>query len=242
MTRSRLLLALISLGAVACSREGATALHFSEQEPEGEKFATRMLVTDRYLRIDYGVDSDDFILFDRKLPTIFSVNHNDKTIMVIKPLPIRLAKPSPFEHRTEKTKDTPPAVGGKSVVHYRLSTNDELCIDVFAAEGLLPTAVQALREYHLSIAGEHAAALTSAPPEGRSDCDLANFVFAPTRHLELGFPIRQEDTGGNVRQLVDFKQDLKIEEKLFSLPSGYKQYSPAELRGDESPATPRTTS
>lgn len=233
--------ALAALSVAACTRAETTALYFSEQEPQGETFATRMLVTDRYLRIDYGVDTDDFILFDRKLPTIFSVNHNDKTIMVIKPSPVRLAKPARFEHRTEKTNEAPPAVGGKPVAHYRLSTNDELCIDVFAAKGLLPTAVAALREYHLSIAGEHAAAMTNAPPEVTSDCDLANFVFAPTRYLEHGFPVRQQDMGGNVRQLVDFKQGLKIDAELFNLPPGYRQYSPAELRG-EPPEVLGTTS
>lgn len=237
MKRGVLTLA-VALLTTACTRAETTALYFSEQAPEGETFATRMLVTDRYLRIDYGVDSDDFILFDRKLPTIFSVNHNDKTIMVIKPAPIRLEKPARFEHRTEKTNDTPPAVGGKPVTHYRLSTNGELCFDVFAAKDLLPTAVAALREYHLSIAGEHAAAMTDAPPEAKTDCDLANFVFAPTRYLEHGFPIRQQDLGGNVRQLVDFKQNLKIDDKLFNLPAGYRQYSPAELRGEPAAAAP----
>lgn len=238
MKRAALTLA-VALLAAACTRAETTALYFSEQAPEGETFATRMLVTDRYLRIDYGVDTDDFILFDRKLPTIFSINHNDKTIMVIRPAPIRLERPARFEHRTEKTADTPPAVGGKPVTHYRLSTNDELCIDIFAAKDLLPTAVAALREYHLSIAGEHAAAMTNAPPEAKSDCDLANFVFAPTRYLEYGFPIRQQDLEGNVRQLVDFKQNLKIDDKLFKLPDSYRQYSPAELRGEpgEAPGT-----
>lgn len=234
--------ALAMLSAAACTRAETTALYFSEQEPQGETFATRMLVTDRYLRIDYGIDTDDFILFDRNLRTIFSVNHNDKTIMVIKPTLVRLEKPARFEHRTEKTNDTPPAVGGKAVTHYRLSTNDELCIDVFSAKDLLPTAVAALREYHLSIAGEHAAAMTNAPPEAKSDCDLANFIFTPTRYLEYGFPVRQQDMNGNVRQLVDFKQNLKIDTKLFDLPTGFRQYSPAELRGDEPAVGARTIS
>lgn len=231
----------LALLVAACTRADTTALYFSEQEPQGEAFATRMLVTDRYLRIDYGVDTDDFILFDRKRRTIFSVNHDDETIMVVKPTPIRLDRPARFRHRTEKTKDTPPPVGGKPVTHYRFLINDELCIDVFSAKDLMPQAVAALREYHLSIAGEHAAAMTNAPPEVKSDCDLANFVFAPTRYLEHGFPIRQQDFGGNVRQLVDFKRNLEIDPKLFDLPAGYRQYSPAEMRGEPGEA-PRTAS
>lgn len=234
------LLVAVCLGGCERGPERATALYFSEQEQGGEPFPTRMLITSKYLRIDYGVDDDDFILFDRKKPEIYSINREDKTVMVIGAAKIALAPPKHFVHRTEQDrgKEAPPAVGGKAIAHFRLFTNDEICYDVFAADGLLPQAVTALREYHQTIAGEHAAAMAHTPKEMQSACDLANFIFTPVRHLEQGFPVRQQDALGNVRQLRDYKLDYAVDEKLFQLPADFKRYRPNALRGEagESPS------
>ena len=55
------------LALTGCGDAGkATVLHYAEQEPGGEPFRTRMIVTARYLRIDEGVESKDFLLFDRR--------------------------------------------------------------------------------------------------------------------------------------------------------------------------------
>lgn len=216
----------------ACRGGNVTALYFSEQEPGSEPATTRMLVTDAYLRIDYGADDNDFILFDRKATTIYSVNRADRTVLVIKPLPITLAPPKPFVHQVKTDPENYPAVGDRKVTHYRLLTNEKECYDLFAADGLLPQAVQALREYQTVIAGEHAAAMRNAPEEARIACDLANFIFLPARHLEHGFPIRQKDMNGNVRQLGDYKQGVAIDAALFAIPEGYKRYSTQEMRGE----------
>lgn len=229
----RLFLAVLSLLLLAACRGGdATALYFTEQEPGAGAATTRMLLTDRYLRIDYGADEDDFILFDRREPAIYSVNHSDKTILVISPLAVNLDPPTPFTHEVAKDDEAYPEVAGKKVTHYRLLTNAKQCYDVFAADGLLPQAVQALREYHATIAGEHAAAMRNTPKDVRSACDLANFIFLPARHLEFGFPIRQVDMAGNVRQLVDYKQGIGIDAKLFELPQGFRRFRTGEMRGE----------
>lgn len=233
MNLRRLAILLVFVSLAACrSGSGATALYFSEQEAGSEPVPTRMLVTEQHLRIDYGQDDEDFILFDRKAPAIYSVNRTDKTILVITPLPVALAEPARFRHEVAKDAETYPPVAGKTVSHYRLLTNAKQCYDVFAADGLLPQAVAALREYHSTIAGEHAAAMQHTPKEERNDCDLANFIFAPARHLEFGFPIRQEDMTGNVRQLVDFRLDQQFDPKLFHLPEGFRHYRASEMRGD----------
>lgn len=225
-------LVLMSILTAACDRGGdtAVALYFSETERGGEPFATRMLVTSKFLRIDYGVDTDDFILFDRKRPTIFSVNRNDKTVLVIEPLPITLAAPSPFEHSVEQDSAQAPAVGGKPVARFRFKTNHTQCYDVFAAKDLLPDAVAALREYHETIAGQHARAMEVTPKDMQRACDLANYIFAPTRHLAQGFPVRQQDIEGNTRQLVNYKEGFAVDPMLFRLPAEFKHYRAGENR------------
>jgi hypothetical protein len=67
------------------------------------------------------------------------------------------------------------------------------CYDLYAADGLLPGAVVALREYRLILAGQQALTAAVTPPEMQSSCDLANNVFLPVRHLEHGFPVRLTD-------------------------------------------------
>lgn len=224
--------ALSALGPATAAPDGAgTALYFEEQERGGEPAATRMLVTREFLRMDYGQDSDDFILFDRKQPTIYSVNHADKTALVIKPLKMT-AKPSkPLTHRVEKDTQSLPAVDGKRVVHYELFTNQRRCYDLFAADGLLPDAVAALREYAQTMAGEQGATLAFTPVEMQDTCDVANHVFAPTRHLAHGFPVRLEDFAGKSRQLVNYEQGRVFSPSLFVVPETYRRYRMQDMRG-----------
>src|SRR5216684_2588840 len=157
---------LIPLFLTACAPTlPVIALFFSEKEQGGEPFQTRMLITPRYLRIDEGNDTGDYILFDRTHSAIYSVNYLDKTILIISPSKIDLAPPKVFKHEVRVDKDSYPDVGGKKVIHYQLLTNRTRCYDVFAAQGLLPEASQALREYHQALAGEQAAIMKNMPIE-----------------------------------------------------------------------------
>lgn len=206
-------------------------LYFEEQESGSQPAKTRMLVTADFLRIDYGKDDDDFILFDRKRPTVYSVNHADKTTLVIVPLKVTAKPPQPFTHRVKKDEQAFPAVGGKAVVHYQLLTNDRVCYQLFAAEGLLPETLPALREYARTMAGEQGATLAFTPMEMQDTCETANHVFAPARHLAHGFPVRLEDFTGKTRQLVNYEQGKKFPPSLFTLPESYRRYRLQDMRG-----------
>lgn len=207
-------------------------LYFDESELDGPPARTRMLVTTEFLRIDYGNDDDDFILYDRKRPAIYSVNHADKTALVITPLKVTAKPPRPFVHRAEKDREPFPAVDGKRVVHYELFTNERRCYDLFAADGLLPDAVAALREYAQTMAGEQGATLAFTPVEMQDTCDIANHVFAPTRHLAHGFPVRLEDFAGKTRLLVNYEQGKAFPASLFAVPENYRRYRMQDMRGD----------
>lgn len=215
----------------APAKQAGTALYFEEQERGSEPAATRMLVTPEFLRIDYGKDDDDFILYDRKRPTIYSINHADKSALVISPAKVTAKPPRPLTHRVEKDRQSIPAVGGKPVVHYELFTNDRRCYDLFAADGLLPEVLPALREYAQTMSGEQGATLAFTPQEMQDTCDVANHVFMPTRHLEHGFPVRLEDFAGKTRQLVNYEQGKTFSPSLFIVPEGYKRYRMQDMRG-----------
>ena len=210
---------------------GTTALFFVEREQGGEPFQTRILVTAKYLRIDEGNDTGDYILFDRSRPTIYDVNYADKTVLVITPLKVDLVPPKVFKHEVHVDKDSYPSISGKKVIRYQLLTNQTRCYDVFAAEGLLPQALQALREYHQALAGEQAATMKNTPREMQSACDLANHIFLPARHLGQGFPVRQEDMAGNLRQLINYDEHYRSDQTLFQLPENFTRYRAQEMRG-----------
>ncbi|MBI3571821.1 MAG: hypothetical protein HY082_12105 [Gammaproteobacteria bacterium] len=206
-------------------------LYFVEREPGGEPYRTRMIVTAGFLRMDGGQDSRDFLLFDRADGSIYSVSSADKQVLVIRPRPVELKPPAKFAHRVVTDTAAYPAVGGRKVTHYELLTNEKRCYDLYAAEGLLPGAMVALREYRLILAGQQALTAAVTPPEMQSPCDLANNVFLPVRYLEHGFPVRLADMTGRTMELVDYKTDFRATADMLKLPEGYSRRSIEELRG-----------
>jgi len=221
------------VAAAGCTQNKSDTvfLLFNENEPGGQPYPVRMLVTQKFLRIEDGDGKSGFILFDRTGRKIYSVNNETRSTLVLEGRPVKLAAPKQFEHRAERDDEKLPDVAGKSVTHYRLTTNGELCFDVYAADGLLPQAVAALREYHETLAAEQAVLQASVPAEFQSVCDLADYVFLPARYLAQGFPVRQVNRAGVTRQLTDYKIGVPVEAKLFELPPDYRQIAPAEMRG-----------
>lgn len=229
---------VVVVATVGCARppaaSGATAVYMVEHEADFEPTRTRMIVTPEFLRIDDGRDGGDFLLYHRRERTIYNVSAADALILVIAPQPVGAA-PLALEHRIESENNNAPDVGGKKVRHYRLLTNRDLCYDLYAADGLLPEVVTALREFRETLAGEHAQALAFTPQEMQTPCDLANNIYAPARHLAHGFPIRVAETNGRdatrvrTTELLDYRQGFAADAALFRLP-GYRRMTLQELR------------
>lgn len=224
--------AILGAQLAGCGDGGnATALYYAEQDAGSAPYQTRMIVTDRWLRIDDGPQGKDFLLFDRRDRTIYNLNTADESILVLSPLAVGISSPLALRHRVDKDEAGLPSVGNRTVRHYRLHTNDTLCYDLYAADGLLPGAVQALREYREALAGQQAVPLPSAPKEVLAGCDLANNIFLPARHLDYGLPVRLSETGVRTSELVDYNTDFKAEAALFELPPNYKRLTIEQLRG-----------
>jgi hypothetical protein len=181
-----------------------TMLMFEDQDSLNEPaYMTRLLLTNDYLRIDDGEDHGDFALLDREDGTVFSVSHEDAGGV--------------------------PDVGGNKVSRYYMFTNGKRCMEVYAVTGFYDDAVNALTELSNTLAGQHAKGLEFIPDEARSDCDLANNIFVPDRHLSKGFPIRQKDFAGRTRKLVTVKDDVMIDSSIFELPEGYERFMPGAI-------------
>ena len=208
----------------------STAVFFLDREPGNEPYPTRMLVTSKFLRIDDGTEEGDFLLFNRHQKIIYSVSRADKQVLAIAAKTITLTPPTNFTHKIVTDPAHFPSVGGHRVKHYELLTNGERCYDVYAAKGLLPEALSALREYRQALAGEQAAMVPVTPEEFENRCDLANHVFLPARHLAHGFPVRFSDMTGKTSELVDIQLNFKASAELFRLPESYKRLRIEDLR------------
>ena len=227
------LIALITLGCLLATQwvSAATAVWFDEQEPGTDTYAVRMIVTDAYLRIDDGTDASDYILLDRSDGTIYSVNHEDQTVIDIKRTPVSIPKPSSLTHSAEvlEMKKGPP-IDGKEVRLYQLKAAGKKCSELAAADGLLPDVVKALKEYRLTLAGEQSQVTQIMPERLRNDCDLVENIFAPAAHLEHGFPVFHRNFLGRVRSLKTMDKSFIVNKNLFELPADYRHFSPANLR------------
>jgi hypothetical protein len=230
-----LVLMMTAVVLAACERApspvNTTALWFIEQEPRTEPYRTRMLVTDDYLRIDDGEGTGDFVLYARRERAIYNVTSGDRLVLVIREA--AAGAPPTLRHETVREKDEAPQVGGHAVVHYRLMTGGKVCHDLYAAAGLLPQAVEALREFISVLASDQAARLAGLPREVLTPCYLANNAYAATRYLDYGLPVRRADHDGRVSELVDYRTGFAVEAGLFRLPADYRRMEIAELRGKQ---------
>ena len=238
-------LSMLALLLAACQQEqgstapqdvktstGATLLNFVEFEKTVEPYATRLIVTNKYMRFDDGEGSPDFVLFDRQKGVIYSVNSEEQTIMAVHQKDVQLD--APYELKLTHTKldnlKDAPTIAGKQAEHYQFSANGERCYDVITVPGLMPDVVHALREFGELLASDSKVTFATLPADLQKPCDISMNTFAPGRHLEFGFPIQEWNMNGSGRSLLDYQLDYQPDQVLFVLPEGYRQFTVQEFR------------
>jgi hypothetical protein len=223
--------ALVFSAPLRAADVDSVMLLYQAQEPGAGSYPSRILVTERYVRMDDGVDTGDYLVFDRKTRLISSVTHDDQTVFEIPPRKVTQPAPMPLKLRTEEVvlKEDAPMVAGKAPHHRQLYVNDKLCYSVVAVPGLMEDAVQALRDFRRVLAGEHAKTLPRIPADMQEPCDLALNTFHPNWQLKFGLPLQEWDEKGNRQVLMDYKQGFKVDEKLFTLPQGFSHYNSDQI-------------
>lgn len=218
--------------AVDKSQSVSTLIWFQERESGTDYYRVRMIMNNHFLRIDDGEQSNGFVLFDRNQKTIYSVDHENRSVLVLSDKLINLDKPKLFRLTEEEVNsEDSPLIGESKIKIHRLYTNKQLCFEVASAADLLPDVVGVLGEFHRALAAEQAAAMQYMPKDLASDCDLSEMVFVPDRYLKFGFPVRQRDYNGKLRELEDFDSNYRADPRLFELPIGYRHVMTEGLRG-----------
>ena len=204
---------------------------YMEKEDGVDPFQTRVFVSKDFLRFDDGEGSVNYVLMDRASKKIYSVNHENKTVMILQEKHSPATPPFELKYAVKKIGDMAeaPQINGKQPEHYQLSTNDQVCVDVVAVDGLMPEAVQAFKDFQMVLASDSATTIGNLPADMQDPCVMAMTTFAPTRHLEYGLPV-QEWKPGYSRSMMDYKQAYPVDADTFVVPKDYFSYTVQEFR------------
>lgn len=201
---------------------------YSERERAGtEAYRSLWYVNKNYMYVSDDRAPNDFLLFDRKKRTIYSVTRANKTVFVIKPKDIKRKAPIEINYVSESQPSSAiPQVSGRVATHYRYNANGKQCYDAVTLEKeFLPEVVEVLREFRQVLAGEHASTVHSMPADTHDPCDLALNIYHADQHLETGLPLREWDQKGFLKFMVNYKLNYKMDTSKFEIPADYNEFS-----------------
>lgn len=222
-------LSLLGLVAGAAVADTAVELTYDDFEPGVEVARSRVLVTERWLRWDDGIDEGDYVLFDRQSNELFSVSHGDQSVLHVprgKDLP---AVPESLSITRQPSGSPAPKVGDHEIKSYEVQAMGQVCAAFSVAPELLPDAAAALRAYQMTLARSSLSRLSATPAEMHTPCFLGNNIYGVDLRYSAGLNIAERRADGRGRLLADFREGVKIAPILFTLPD-YVRY---QLPGSE---------
>ena len=206
----------------AAGRVMVTMLRFEEAEPGAGAYSTRMLVSERYIRIDDGPGAVDYILYDNREKRIFSVLAARRQVLVVEPGRDYQPPPPDLALRQEKVMDENiPAAAD----YYRFYADEVLCYHVVTKAGFLPAVATIMRDYHRVLSAQQQQISHATPAALRTPCYKANYLYAPATYMSRGFPIQQWDQAGYRRALEAYEEGVLVDAALFTVPPSYHRYS-----------------
>ncbi|TNF38643.1 MAG: hypothetical protein EP315_00980 [Gammaproteobacteria bacterium] len=203
----------------------ATVFWYEEQEQGTDAVLMRYVVTEDFIRIDNGNVDDDFLLYDHAQKIVYSANHRDETVMVIKHIPWTTPEFS-FHHEVKrKPLQGAPTIAGKQVESYRVFAEQTLCADIQLLPDMFVDEMKLFHDYQLTLSGQLVGSLHNTPEEYRTPCYLLHQVYNEGAYYNSGLPIQEWHERGYLRVLKNFTRE-KVSEALLKIPQHYKQYSP----------------
>ncbi|USF88191.1 hypothetical protein [Candidatus Endoriftia persephonae] len=219
-----LVLALSAAVSASATELDARLLVFRVSEPGAEPYISRVIVSDDFLRLDQGASSPGFILLDRQAEVIYSVNPDDRLVLVFRAEAGGSEAPvqAQLEMRQLELADAP-TVAGVQPQEWQISVAGQLCERGLVAPGLMPEARAALQEYQRLLARQQLATLASIPPEFQEPCDLLLNIQRPGLLLQKGLPLQQWSPAGHRQELLDFRRQFPVNRELFVLPESFRR-------------------
>lgn len=218
-----LILMLLLTETVLAKNIKTLALYYEEVEEGVGAQTMRYLINEEFIRIDNGDPKADFILFDVNKKTIFSVNHEDQTILKINNYPWKQPE---FDFKTtviEKPMLEAPKIFNKTVFNYQAKAEKAVCTQVFLIKDTYPEQMQTLYLYQQVLSGQQVTTLKSTPKELQTPCFLVDQVYHAGEYYLSGLPVQITYSRGYAKLLKDIKP-LEVDTGLFKLPKDYSDY------------------
>ncbi len=202
-------------------------LKYIEREQGVDEYETIMLVSDRYIRIDQMGDDSGFIIYDDKNKIIFSVSHNDQSVLVIKEY-VFTEKDSPVRHKLEYLQLTDaPTISGKNIFNYRLYTTEgyeETCTEIQLVENLLPEVTGLLRNYQKIVSGQQVKITDNKINDIQTACYFVDQIYNAGEYYEKGLPVQEWHSNEHSKTLTSYKK-ISVNKEKFTIPENYRQFS-----------------
>ncbi len=223
-TTALLLTALVLLGVTGAPRAqtSATVVWFQKQEPGISPYRVRYIVTPRFMRSDDGVDSGDFLLFDRQARKIYSVARDNRTVLEVDGAGSLPQKPPTLRFSIDqRSARGAPSVAGREPLEVELSAGGEVCRTALVAPGFLEPVRLAMQEFNRALAVQQARTLGRTPVEMQTPCFLSHYLYAADFQLRQGMLLADWNKAGERRELTGFKRDVVVDDALFQVPAAY---------------------
>jgi hypothetical protein len=197
---------------------------YEEREAGIDPYPVRILVSPEYVRFDDGYDESDFVLLDRGSRTLFSVTHENRSILEIRNYPFNGSLPPGITLTEDRIEDdNVPTIAGKQPLHVRYLANETPCYQAISVSGLMEKAVNGLIEYETALGERQLGNLQSVPDTMQTPCFLSRYAYAPERHYAHGLPVQIWDETGFYRSLTDFHESKTVAAVLFEVPDSYEK-------------------
>ena len=228
-------LAMLLLGT-ACSQSAApppkaqtdavtnvSIISYIEQETGVDPYPVRILANSDYVRLDDGYDESDYVLFDRRSRTLFSVSHEGHSVLEIRNHPFSGSLPTDITLTEASVVDNEaPTIAGKHPLHFKYLANGTPCYQTVSVSGLLEEAVAGMSEFDRALGERQLDNMQSVPEAMQTPCFLSRYVYAPARHYTHGLPVQLWDESGFYRSLTDFQAGETVKQALFEVPGDYE--------------------
>ncbi len=216
----------VSANAALAEKIQSLILHYDEVEHGVSSHNARYIINDKFMRIDNGHESDDYILFNVKDKTIDSVNHDDKTILHID---ANDWKQPEFEFKVtlhNEIMQGAPKVHGKDVYSYQIKADGEMCTNVSLIKDIYLDKMEILYQYQQVLSGQQVATLKNTPIDFQTPCFLVDQIYHTGDYYKMGLPLQITFSRDYMKLLKDYTS-AEFDSKLFTLPESYKTYSAA---------------
>ncbi len=217
------LISLMFSNVVTAEKQKSLALYYDEIEAGAGVQNIRYLINNQFVRIDDGSDKADFVLFDVNKKIIYSINHDDQTILKIDDNKWQQPEFDFNVNIQNNAMSDAPKIQNKTVYAYSVKADEKLCTEVFMIKDTYADEMKILYEYQQVLSGQQVATLNHTPKEMQTPCFLIDQVYHAGDYFNMGLPVKISYSRDYIKFLNDFKY-IDIESNLFDLPESYKIY------------------